>query len=863
MIELRILGEIRLQSDNGVQLDALLRQPKRLALLAYLASPCPGTWHRRDMLLALFWPELDTSHARTSLRNSLYVLRQSLGDDVLRNRGDEEISIDPAKMKTDLTTVWDALRRGDPEAALSEHRGELLPGLFPQDSEGFQRWLDLERTRLKVALSTAGTARIDELERDGNLPQALAVTRRVMDIQPDDETLVRRLMILQEKLGDRAGALAAFESYRLRLASDFDAEPAPETVEVASRLRASSPANEARSRTPVSTRSRAPSESALSSNTPDTAPVHSTIERTTSPNRRYLLIAAIILVAGTVGAFAFNRIRAPAPPSIGKSSPLTADEGLQVEAAISPDGRFVAYAKGNANQLRIFVQKIGAGAPWALSGDSAQIELMPRWSPQQDEILFLARNNAYASPWLGGSARIIAKGTEGDGMVRSASWSPTGDSIAIVRNDSLMVQPLEGHASRFIGQGRQLHSCVWSPNGKWIACISGNLIATTPGPLFGNDATSAILMYPVAGGNPVEFASSEFANENPTWSPDGNFLWLTSDRDGSTDETYAVPVGSDGRASGRAVKVGLKSESISLSAGRIAFSVPTKKANIWSMPIPRDTPVTLASATQVTSGTQVIELLSASRDGQWLIYDSNLHGNADIYRLRLPNDTPERLTDDPRREYAPELSPDGRELAWHRFRNAERRLMVKRLDSDAAEEILPDSGDQGVPHWSPDGSSILAWHHDKERGAVFVVKRNAAGKWQRPAWRLKMGQLPVWSPDGRSIAFVLLDGSVQMMPADSGALRTLYSPRPGTTDPLAIFLLWSPDPDIIWVMGQGAATQGLWSLSIHTGRLRPVVRVAEPFGRTLAPSFTTDGSKFYFSLNERVSNIRWAELVRQ
>src|SRR5512141_3310895 len=95
MVELQVLGEIRLRADDGTEVDTLLRQPKRLARLSYLASPAPGTWHRRDMLLALFWPELDTAHARTSLRNALYVIRQTLGDSVLRNRGDEESSIDP------------------------------------------------------------------------------------------------------------------------------------------------------------------------------------------------------------------------------------------------------------------------------------------------------------------------------------------------------------------------------------------------------------------------------------------------------------------------------------------------------------------------------------------------------------------------------------------------------------------------------------------------------------------------------------------------------------------------------------------------------------------------------------------------
>src|SRR5882724_6272494 len=86
MIEFWLLGEVRLRGTDQGEVHALLRQPKRLALLAYLVTPLPGTWHRRETLLALFWPELDTVHARTSLRNALYVLRQILGDDVLRNR---------------------------------------------------------------------------------------------------------------------------------------------------------------------------------------------------------------------------------------------------------------------------------------------------------------------------------------------------------------------------------------------------------------------------------------------------------------------------------------------------------------------------------------------------------------------------------------------------------------------------------------------------------------------------------------------------------------------------------------------------------------------------------------------------------
>ena len=47
MHRLRMLGGITLSTADGREVDAVLRQPKAVALLAYLALPLPGTWHRR------------------------------------------------------------------------------------------------------------------------------------------------------------------------------------------------------------------------------------------------------------------------------------------------------------------------------------------------------------------------------------------------------------------------------------------------------------------------------------------------------------------------------------------------------------------------------------------------------------------------------------------------------------------------------------------------------------------------------------------------------------------------------------------------------------------------------------------------
>src|SRR3982751_2588480 len=101
MIELRTLGALELVSADGTPLDAVLLQPKRTALLCYLALKSPHGFCRRDTLLALFWPEQDAEQARHALRQSLYFLRRALGTGAIVARGDDELAISPAHLRRD------------------------------------------------------------------------------------------------------------------------------------------------------------------------------------------------------------------------------------------------------------------------------------------------------------------------------------------------------------------------------------------------------------------------------------------------------------------------------------------------------------------------------------------------------------------------------------------------------------------------------------------------------------------------------------------------------------------------------------------------------------------------------------------
>ena len=128
-LRLDVLGRTALQRD-GVPVAQVLTQPKRLALLTYLALAGPGSFQRRDHLLGLFWPTSPSDRARANLRQAIRFLRKALGDGIVVSRGDGEVAVGPGMLVCDALEFRGALDRGDLAGALGRYGGELLPGLF-------------------------------------------------------------------------------------------------------------------------------------------------------------------------------------------------------------------------------------------------------------------------------------------------------------------------------------------------------------------------------------------------------------------------------------------------------------------------------------------------------------------------------------------------------------------------------------------------------------------------------------------------------------------------------------------------------------------------------------------------------------
>jgi len=218
-------------------MSSVIAQPRRLALVAYLAIATPRGPQRRDTLLAMFWPELDQARARAALRQSLYVLRSALGPDVLETHGHDVVSIQLDAIRCDVVDFDRAIAAGRSQEALDLYQGDLLEGFFISDAPEFERWQAETRRRLRDAALRSALALVGQAEATGDIAAAALHARRAARLGPHDEAVLRRLVALLDKLGDRAGALAAYDEFAQRLGADFEAEPAAETQELVTAVR--------------------------------------------------------------------------------------------------------------------------------------------------------------------------------------------------------------------------------------------------------------------------------------------------------------------------------------------------------------------------------------------------------------------------------------------------------------------------------------------------------------------------------------------------------------------------------------------------------------------------------------------------
>lgn len=232
--QLRTLGTFQLDGPGPEGIPIRVLAPgKPLALLTYLAL-APDRRASRDFLQELLWGGSSPEQGRHTLRQTLFGLRQRLGEEAVRSDGDSIVLDLP--LLSDVADFRAALATGEPATAIQLYGGPFVPAFAAPGSAGFEQWADLVRERLRREWNAAAaTVARQHLDR-GNARAAEHLARRLVDDAPGSETAGRLLLECLLASGDRLRALLEAEALEARL-READVTPTKETVRLLERVR--------------------------------------------------------------------------------------------------------------------------------------------------------------------------------------------------------------------------------------------------------------------------------------------------------------------------------------------------------------------------------------------------------------------------------------------------------------------------------------------------------------------------------------------------------------------------------------------------------------------------------------------------
>ncbi len=436
---------------------------------------------------------------------------------------------------------------------------------------------------------------------------------------------------------------------------------------------------------------------------------------------------------------------------------LTTDNGLTTDAAISADGKFIAYAsdRADSSNLDIWVQQIGGGGDARITNNPAD-DYDPSISPDGSQVAFRSERDGggiYLMPALGGDARLlIPKG-------RRPRFSPDGSMLmySVGSGDDfsgadLFVQRLSGGTPTQIGAGCSPYpvSAVWSPDGSCILfdgfCADNGYkgagwVSTPDGRRIGKlDLFSFI---------------------NDQWLPNPSRLLIPfhTFRAELSDEASisALPISTDGtKVTGPAERLtfGTGGERHASAAnGLTALSVVNSENHVWGLPIDASGRGS-GPPRQLTFGSAGESLCNLSKDGQKLAFTTHRTDHHQLFIKDLKTGKEQEIPwEGVRLSYAA-LAPDASKVVFTNYLNSRR-------DSSGFIYQVPVSGGfprkiwgapktfYGVWDWSPDGTTILFFSH----GVVEQLDLKSGSK----TTFLEAKGYEVWqshfSPDGRWVTF--------------------------------------------------------------------------------------------------------------
>ncbi|HXJ91176.1 MAG TPA: protein kinase [Candidatus Binatia bacterium] len=552
-------------------------------------------------------------------------------------------------------------------------------------------------------------------------------------------------------------------------------------------------------------------------------------------------VAAVICIAGYAILWRYQQARNLSPVHLNVAFwKLTSQPGVEWFPSLSPDGKWVVYSGSGSGSRQIYLQSVSGQTPLDLSRDPTVDDDQPAFSPDGEQI-------AFRSSREGGG--IFVMGRTGEAIKRVThtgfhpSWSPDGSQLVFTaENVELYPQNAVAQSGLWIvkvstGEVRCLYEgdavlASWSPHNQRIAFTHR----------LGNPARTAIWTIPVSGGTPKPVTSERATNWNPVWSPDGKYLYFSSDRRGSMNLWRVRIDEASGETRGEPEAITtpapyLAHPSLSADGRHIAFTSALVTANIQRLTIDPSGAVRGEPA-WVTTGSLRWSNPAPSPDGDWVAMYSLVQPEGHLYLVHPDGTSMRQLTSDSAIDRMPRWSPDGNWIACFSNRGGDLELWKIRPDGSDLQQLT--EGSAAYIAWSPDGSRIATLGGVGNQAFIFDPNR----PWKQqspeplpplhpPSSRFLVND---WSPDGKRLV-----GAAET--AVGGVVTySLESHRYERLTDFGEWPVWLPDSRRVLFVAHGKNFYLVDSSSKQIHRIFSVARdIVGP------PQLTRDGKNAYFS----------------
>jgi Tol biopolymer transport system component len=479
------------------------------------------------------------------------------------------------------------------------------------------------------------------------------------------------------------------------------------------------------------------------------------VGRTKAPARWILRATVAVVLLALVGAAAWKLRRSDYfwrnPLEGAVSTRLTDFEGAEQQAAVSRDGKFVAFLSDHDVTWDVWVSQVGTGDVYNLTkgsvlelrnpatrtlGFSPDGSLVTLWSRVSNPAGGGLVDAGWAVPTMGGPLRPYLKG------ISELEWSPDGRRIVYhppAPGDPLFVTEADEKVGRQIYVARpgvHNHFPVWSPDGAFIYFVQGF-------PLDEMD----VWRIPPTGGTPERLTFHDSRVAFPTFLDERTLLYLATDADGYGPWIYAMDVA---RGIPHRISTGVE-EYTSLAAstnGRhLVATVSRSKAGLWRVPI-ADHVIDKSGAIPIHLPTA--HALSPRVGPGFLIYRAPRAGTDALWKLT--NGTPTQLWSgtEGRALGGPAVAPDGQRLTFLAQKGGRAHLHVMNADGSGTHRIAEDLDVRGAPAWSPDGQWLAVAALREREPRLFKIP--VGGGAPVPLVN-EYSTDPVWAPSGRFLVY--------------------------------------------------------------------------------------------------------------